>query len=69
MKFKVRDLVITTDKFGRRTFAIIGIQENGYLAVALKSKKRYLVHDDQISTKFGILPENSHLLDESNSKN
>jgi hypothetical protein len=62
LTFQVRDLVVTKDEFGARTFAIISITENGYNAVAIKSKKRYKLVDEQIACKIGEISKDSVLL-------
>lgn len=62
MTFKVRDLVKTKDEFGARTFALIGVTKNGYLAVAIKNKKRYNLVDEHIACKVGEISEDSIFL-------
>jgi len=61
-KFQVRDLVITTDVFGARTFVLVSITETGYRAVAMKDKKRYNLTDEQIACRVGVISEDSPLL-------
>ena len=62
MKFKVRDIVKTTDEFGARTFVLIATTEVGYRAIATKDKKRYNLTDDQIAFCTGQVPEDSPFL-------
>lgn len=61
-RFKVRDVVNSTDEFGARTFVIIAITETGYRAVAMKDKKRYNLTDGQIAVQVGRVEEDSPLL-------
>ena len=63
-KFKVRDVVNTTEEFGARTFVIIAITETGYRAVAMKDRKRYNLTDEQIAVQVGRVDEDSPLLAE-----
>ena len=61
-RFKVRDIVITTDEFGARTFILIAVTETGYRAIAKKDKKRYNLTDKQIAFCSGQVPEDSPFL-------
>ena len=61
-KYQHRDLVNTTDEFGGRTFVISSVAEHGYCAIAIDNKKKYNLRDFQISSKIGVLPDNSDLL-------
>lgn len=61
-KYKVRDVVETTDEYGNRIFAIIGVDKDGYSAVHLKTGKRYNLTDDQIKRQTDRLPLDSPFL-------
>lgn len=63
LRFKVRDLVNTTDEYGGRTFCIVERFTSGYKAVALKDHKRYKITDKQIQCKVGEVPTDSPLLE------
>lgn len=61
-RFKVRDVVNTTEEFGARTFVLVAITETGYRAVAMKDKKRYNLTDEQIAIQVGRVDEDSPML-------
>lgn len=61
-RFQVRDIVVTIDDFGARTFVIIEVTTVGYRAVAMKDKKRYNLSDNQIASKLGTVLESSPFL-------
>jgi len=62
LKYQVRDLVNVTQEFGCRTFLILEIREDGYLALEMRNKKRYPLLDDQIEVKVGEVEENAPIL-------
>lgn len=59
LKYDLHDIVCVTPEFGSRTFIIYELVQNGYLAIDVKTKKRYPINDSQISFK----------IDKSNSDN
>lgn len=62
--YKVRDTVVATNEFGGRTFVILEVGEKNYLAMEMRSKKRYPLQDKQIAGKVGEIAANSPLLTE-----
>lgn len=64
LKYQVRDLVNATSEFGGRTFLILEAKENGYLALEMRSRKRYPLQDEQIECKVGEVQPGSPVLSE-----
>lgn len=62
LKYQVRDIVTTTSDFGGRTFVILEVGEKGYLALEMRTKKRYPLQDAHIALKVGEADHNSPLL-------
>lgn len=62
LKYQVRDLVVATSEFGGRTFLILELKENGYLALEMRNKKRYPLQDGQIAAKVGEVQFDSPVL-------
>lgn len=53
MSYQVGDIVTTTDDFGGRTFIILKVENEKYLAFEMHTKKRYPLQDIQIEAKTG----------------
>lgn len=62
MKFQIRDIIQTLPEFGEREFVILAIKDSKYYAVAVKSKKRYSLEEEQISHKTGEIQADDPIL-------